>query len=48
MRYTIENYLDLFALNEDTGMLTTKKPLDREEQETYILKVRVFDKGMGL
>ena len=45
MRYTIEDHYDylLLTLKVDKDVLTNKKPLDREEQETYILKVRAFD-----
>ena len=46
LRFTLENYLDLFELNEDSGELKTKKSLDREEQEYYYLDVVVYDKGM--
>ena len=44
MRYTIEDYYDYlqFTVKVDKDILTNK-PLDREEKETYILKVRVFD-----
>ena len=45
LRYTLENYLDLFALDENSGVLKTRKPLDREEQEYYYLDVVVYDKG---
>ena len=42
MRYTIEDYYDYLqlTLKEDKDILANKKPLDREERETY---VRTFD-----
>ena len=48
LRYTLENYRDLFVLNENSGVLKAKKSLDREEQETYYLDVVVYDKGIGI
>jgi Cadherin domain. len=43
--YTLESHRDLFALNENTGELVTRRPLDREEQSRYTLSIVVYDKG---
>ena len=40
-----DEYKDTFSLNPSTGEIHTKKELDREMQEKYILKVRVSDSG---
>lgn len=42
---TTKEYTDVFALNSLTGEITTQKPLDREIQDRYTLKVSVRDKG---
>lgn len=43
--FRLMNYLDLFSLNPSSGELKTKKPLDREEQDTYVTTINVQDKG---
>ena len=37
--------LDVFAINSDNGELTTKKELDREQQETYHLQATASNRG---
>ena len=41
---TIENS-DVFSLNQKTGEVTALKPLDREKQDHYTLKISVSDHG---
>lgn len=43
--YFLLNHLDLFDVDTRYGSITTKKPLDREEQDRYVLNIRVHDKG---
>lgn len=47
LTYSFENnqYKNTFSLNATTGEIRTKKELDRELQETYVVKVRVSDAG---
>ena len=37
------NVDDSFSIDSDTGVLSTSKPLDREQRDSYILLVRVAD-----
>lgn len=45
MVFGLLNYFDIFEMDSRSGELRTKKPLDREEQETYVVTVKVIDKG---
>jgi len=43
--FTTTEYLDVFSLNSSTGEVTALKPLDREKQDRYTLKISVRDHG---
>ena len=43
LRYSLNNYTDLFMINILTGEITTRIPLDREENARYSLPVIVTD-----
>lgn len=40
-----DEYKNLFSLNKDTGIIVTRKALDRERQERYVLKIVASDMG---
>ena len=44
IEFAMENN-DLFAIDALTGIVKTLRPLDREEQDRYELKVTAHDKG---
>ena len=41
----VGDYGDLFNVDAMTGRVTTKKPLNREQQSSYILRIRAMDNG---
>lgn len=41
--YTLDNYNDLFEIDPNTGKVTTKVEFDREEKDTYNLKITASD-----
>lgn len=45
LSFRLDNYRDLFTLEEKSGILKTKKPLDREEKSRYYLTIVVKDAG---
>ncbi|KAM6972795.1 protocadherin Fat 1a [Aplochiton taeniatus] len=46
IRYSIFADTDQFAINEETGVVTVKKPLDREVHPVYILKIAARDQAI--
>ena len=45
VKYSILGGTDHFAINEDTGLVTVKKQLDRESLPIYVLKVAARDQA---
>ena len=43
LRYSLKNYTNLFMINKLTGEITTRVPLDREENTRYSVPVTVTD-----
>ena len=43
LRYSLNNYTDLFMINNLTGKITTRVPLDREQNTRYSVLVTVTD-----
>ena len=44
--YSIVNdYTDLFDVDGTNGRISTKQPLNREQQSSYILRIRAMDNG---
>ena len=43
--FTTIEYSDVFSISRTTGEVTALKPLDREKQDRYTLKVSVSDNG---
>lgn len=43
--FTTIEYSDVFSISRTTGEVTALKPLDREKQDRYTLKVSVSDHG---
>uniref|UniRef100_A0A8C1G616 FAT atypical cadherin 1a n=1 Tax=Cyprinus carpio TaxID=7962 RepID=A0A8C1G616_CYPCA len=47
VRYSILADTDQFAIDMETGIVTVKKPLDREVQPSFILKIAARDQATG-
>uniref|UniRef100_A0A673FNF8 FAT atypical cadherin 1a n=1 Tax=Sinocyclocheilus rhinocerous TaxID=307959 RepID=A0A673FNF8_9TELE len=47
VRYSILADTDQFAIDMETGIVTVKKPLDREVQPSFILKIAARDQAAG-
>ncbi len=47
IRYSILADTDQFAIDMETGIVTVKKPLDREVQPSFILKIAARDQATG-
>uniref|UniRef100_A0A4W6EXE5 FAT atypical cadherin 1a n=1 Tax=Lates calcarifer TaxID=8187 RepID=A0A4W6EXE5_LATCA len=47
IRYSILGGTDHFAINEETGVVTVTKPLDRELHPVYILKIAARDQAVS-
>lgn len=47
IKYSILGGTDHFAINEDTGLVTVKKQLDRESLPVYVLKVAARDQAVA-
>ncbi|XP_066515899.1 protocadherin Fat 1a isoform X2 [Hoplias malabaricus] len=45
IRYSILADTDQFAIDEETGVVTVKKPLDREVQPSFVLRIAARDKA---
>ena len=43
LSYTLDNYNDVFSVGVSTGWLSVNGPLNRQEQDKYVLNVRVTD-----
>ncbi|XP_026463684.1 LOW QUALITY PROTEIN: DE-cadherin-like [Ctenocephalides felis] len=41
--YTLEDHLDLFTIDRNTGNITTLREFDREDKEAYNVKIRAND-----
>ncbi|KAK7929499.1 hypothetical protein WMY93_005894 [Mugilogobius chulae] len=46
VKYSILGGTDHFAIDEDTGVVTVTKPLDRELQPVYVLKIAARDQAV--
>lgn len=47
VKYSILADTNQFAIDEETGVVTIKKPLDREVQPTYVLKIAARDQAVN-
>ncbi|XP_051506018.1 protocadherin Fat 1-like [Myxocyprinus asiaticus] len=45
VKYLLLTKTDKFSLNEKTGIVTVKSPLDREANPSFVLKVAAYDKA---
>lgn len=45
VRYSIQADTDQFSIHEETGVVTVKKPLDREVQSEFVLRVAARDQA---
>ena len=39
IKYVLLNYLDLFSVNDTTGVVSTREVVDREEKDSYIIRI---------